>query len=104
MAETKEINVENPAFSIIDEKWAHDMQVGLEEYMMLLYTSVESLEGDDPEWEDFDTESGILFCGCNVCEYREILSYITPRVIKGYKEGKVTLSTEEPEETLAAPQ
>lgn len=103
MAETKEINVENPAFSIIDEEWAHNMQVGLEEYMMALYDSAESLEGDDPEWEDFETESGISFCGCNVCEYREILSYIAPRVIRAYLEKKIIL-TEELEETQSVHQ
>lgn len=55
--------------------------------MGTLYDSVDAEEGT-PEADPF-TESGIPFCACNVCESREILSFIAPRVIKGYIDGKI---------------
>jgi len=74
-------------FEIRDPAWAQDLQNGLEEYMGTLYDSVDAEEGT-PEADPF-TESGIPFCACNVCESREILSFIAPRVIKGYIDGKI---------------
>jgi len=74
-------------FEIRDPEWAQDLQNGLEEYMGKLYESVDAEEGT-PEADPF-TESGIPFCACNVCESREILSFIAPRVIKGYIDGKI---------------
>jgi hypothetical protein len=74
-------------FEIRDPAWAQDLQNGLEEYMGTLYDSVDAEEGT-PEADPF-TESGIPFCACNVCESREILSFVAPRVIKGYIDGKI---------------
>ena len=74
-------------FEIRDPEWAQDLQNGLEEYMGKLYESVDAEEGT-PEADPF-TESGIPFCACNVCESREILSFVAPRVIKGYLDGKI---------------
>lgn len=76
-------------FALEDPQWGAELQKGLEEYMMSLYESVEA-DLDSPE-ANVETESGQPFCACNVCEGREILSYIVPRVIVGYLEGKVTL-------------
>ena len=76
-------------FALEDPEWGVEMQKGLEEYMMVLYESVEA-DIDSPE-ADPETESGQPFCACNVCEGREILSYVVPRAIIGYLEGKVTL-------------
>ena len=82
-AETVELG-----FAIRDEKWAANLQQGLESYMEKLYESVEA-DLDTPE-ADPQTESGEPFCGCNVCEGREILSFIVPRTIEGYLNGSVT--------------
>jgi len=79
-------------FEILDPGWAANLQTDLEQYMMGLYDSIDA-EPDTPEADPF-TESGIPFCGCNVCEGREILSFLTPRIIKGYKENKVLLVEE----------
>ena len=76
-------------FEIRDPEWAQKLQVGLEEYMNGLYESIDAEEGT-PEFEKgVDTESGLPFCSCNVCEGREILSFIAPRVIKGYLDKKI---------------
>jgi len=76
-------------FEIRDGDWATDLQNGLEEYMSGLYESVDAEEGT-PEYEKgLETESGIPFCACNVCEGREILSFVAPRVIRGYLDGKI---------------
>lgn len=79
---------DNLEFAIRDESWATTMQNGLESYMMSLYESVDAGDIDSPE-ANIETESGHPFCGCNVCEGREILSYTVPRVIDGYLKGAV---------------
>jgi len=83
-----------PSFEILDELWASELQQGLEEYLMSLYDAV-MLEDEEayesPDNPADNTESGIPFCGCNVCEGREILAYVTPRIIKGYLERKVNI-------------
>lgn len=71
-------------FEIRDPKWAEEIQSGLEEYMMSLYDSVDAENG-----EEVETESGLPYCACNVCEYREILSFVAPRIIKGYLDQKI---------------
>ena len=95
---------EKTTFQILDEQWASDLQQGLEDYMNILYEAVydmdegESYEDDERDEPAFDplveTESGIVFCGCNVCQYRETLAYVTPRIIEGYLERKVNIVKE----------
>jgi hypothetical protein len=46
------------------------------------------------EDEHFVTESDEVFCGCDVCEIREQLVYLTPRIIEAYKKGYITLEDE----------
>lgn len=78
------------SFTITDIQWAETLQQGLEEYMMKCHDSVdedEELIGDS----GFETESGWPFCGCNTCEYREIMSFLVPRIITASAEGKVVL-------------
>ena len=74
-------------FEIRDPEWATNIQNELEEYMGGLYDSIEA-DFDSPEADPF-TESGIPFCGCNVCEGREIHSFLSPRIIKGYLDKKI---------------
>jgi len=74
-------------FEIRDPDWATELQNSMEEYMMKMYDSLDAETGT-PE-ADPHTESGIPFCGCNICEGREILSFLSPRIIKGYLEGKI---------------
>ena len=76
-------------FEIRDPEWAQKLQTGLEEYMDGLYESVDAEEGTPEAEKANETESGIPFCACNVCEGRELLSYIAPRVIKGYLDNKI---------------
>lgn len=75
------------SFRILDEEWASELQLGLERYMLSLY---------EAEYEEADvfveTESGLVFCGCGTCESRELLSYIAPRVIKGFLSEKIELA------------
>jgi hypothetical protein len=75
-------------FEILDGDWAEELQKGFESYMQDVY---ESIDVEQEEDSDFETESGLPFCACNVCEVREILFYITPRVIQGYLDKKVNL-------------
>lgn len=83
-------------FEIRDAEWAQELQKGLEEYMDSLYESVDAEEGT-PEYEKgVNTESGIPFCACNVCEGREILSFVAPRIIRGYLDGKIAFDEVDP--------
>ena len=75
------------SFEVKDEKWASELQSGLELYMDTLHETLDATM-DDHEW-DYQTESELPYCGCHTCEYREILSYVTPRIIKGYLAGSV---------------
>lgn len=77
------------SFEIRDGAWATDLQNALEEYMETLYNSVDAEEGSPEEAAGLETESGIPFCGCNTCEGREILSFLSPRIIKGYLDKKI---------------
>ena len=76
-------------FEIRDPEWAKNLQDGLEEYMSGLYESVDAEEGTPEAEKANETESGIPFCACNVCEGREILSFVAPRVIRGYLDKKI---------------
>jgi hypothetical protein len=76
-------------FEIRDFEWAKTLQNGLETYMSGLYDSTDAEEGTPEHQKGVETESGIPFCACNVCEGREILSFVAPRVIKGYLDGKI---------------
>ncbi len=79
------------SFEIVDQEWASSLQHDLDNYMFELYDQIDSDEDDQDS--EFETESGIPFCGCNVCEGREILSFVTPRIIKGFLDQKVNIIT-----------
>jgi hypothetical protein len=76
-------------FEIRDPEWAQDLQNSLDEYMGRLYDSVDAEEGTPEAEMANETESGIPFCACNVCEGREILSFVAPRIIRGYLDKKI---------------
>ena len=76
-------------FEIRDPEWAKEIQNGLEQYMTNLYKAAEAEKGSEEAKKAKETESGIPFCSCNICEGREILAYIAPRVVRGYLDKKV---------------
>jgi hypothetical protein len=78
-----------PAYEILDDNWASDLQHGLEEYIDALMESLDSSEDDEIE-----TETGIVFCGCNVCLWREVLAYTVPRLLEAESLGKIKLIKE----------
>lgn len=69
-------------FEILDEQWAEEVQAGLSEYIDNLIYGVD-------EEEQPDTESGMVFCGCDVCYWREVLVYTTSRILDGYLQGRI---------------
>jgi hypothetical protein len=75
-------------FEYIEEEWAHELEVGLEEYMGQLSAL---LYDEDELADDFETVSGEGYCGCSTCEIREILSFVVPKAIQGYLDGKVMI-------------
>lgn len=81
--------------NVIDREWASELQIDLQEYMMRLYESVDA-EEDTPEYNwGIETASGQPFCGCDVCQGREILSFLSGKIIEGYQTKKIELYNEE---------
>lgn len=74
-------------FEILDTGWSRDLELEYSEYINACYESID-------EEEHFATISGQPFCGCETCCSREQLCFLTPRIIKGYLEGKVILAGE----------
>lgn len=85
--EIREIKMK-PEFEIQDEQWAQDLERGVEAYTDGLFEAI----WDNDEQAVSETLSGDVFCGCSTCFWREALFYITPKIIQGYKDGKVTLA------------
>lgn len=76
----------NKKFYIEDESWAKELENGILQYTDSLIES--AFEEDAPE---VPTLSGEPFCGCDTCFWRETLFYVVPRIIEGYKAGKVVV-------------
>ena len=73
------------SFILNDEKWAEELQANVKEYLMLLQDSID-------EDEDIQTISGQPYCGCNVCYFREMLFFVSPKIMRGQNEKKIELS------------
>jgi hypothetical protein len=76
-------------FFLEDEDWSKNLETEYEEYIWDCESSI-----DGEESEDFEPLSGEPFCGCTTCYTREQLFFLVPRIIKAYKEGKITLNEE----------
>lgn len=70
-----------------DEQWARDLEQNFEEY---LGDCVDSVDSD----EQFQTESGEMFCGCSGCYTRESIMWLMPRIIDAYREGIIEENAE----------
>lgn len=68
-----------------DEKWATELQNGVVEYTDNL---IESVFNED---DSVETISGEIYCGCDTCFWREALFFLVPRIIEGYKTGKLSV-------------
>ena len=76
----------NKEFVVNDEEWAKELEIGVENYTDMLFEAVwESSE------EITETISGEPFCGCSTCFWRETIFFITPKLLKGYEQGKISL-------------
>lgn len=73
-------------FEINDQAWAENLQASVAEYMDTLIFGIDAEDDEEPE-----TETGIPFCGCDVCYWREVLAYVTPRIMDGQENGHITL-------------
>jgi hypothetical protein len=75
-------------FFINDTDWAASLERELDDYLNNCFGQVDG-EQENP---DFETESGISYCGCSDCHSREVVVFLTPRIIQAYKDGKVSLA------------
>jgi len=80
---------EQPKWYHTDSYWADLLQYDFEEYTASLYNSIEDELLEDGTEPEPITISGEPFCGCNDCSTREILCFLIPRIIQGYKDGKL---------------
>jgi len=87
-------------FFLTDGDWAKELTDAYDEYMYSLRTYW--LEEEElPEGMELpETLSNEPYCGCDVCETREQLFFLVPRIIKAYKEGKIVLTEDEVNEDL----
>jgi hypothetical protein len=83
----------NNEFYIEDQLWSEKLQNEFEEYLYQCEMSVEYEEEEGTE--PFETLSGEPFCGCSTCYTREQLFFLTPKIIKAYKNGQVVLTEDE---------
>lgn len=79
-----------PSWYHTDHDWAKLLQYDFEHYMGACHAQIEA-EWFEEEIPEFETVSGEPFCGCQDCETREILMFLVPRIIQGYKDGKLKL-------------
>lgn len=82
-------------FELPDERWASDLVKGVQQYTDALYDAVY-----DGEEDTVETITGYTFCGCEDCFWRETLTYLVPKIIAGYREGKVLLDEDRGPETV----
>lgn len=77
--------------NIDDVEWDEQTMIELErDYEAFVDALYEYLyEGDEDALEG-QPVSGFPYCGCNVCQVRETISFFVPRVIELYKAGKLT--------------
>jgi hypothetical protein len=73
-------------FVLNDLKWSEELEREYTDYMWQCEASI-----DGEEEDGFVTLSGEPFCGCDTCWTREQLFFLTPRIISGYKSGKVSV-------------
>jgi len=73
------------SFQVKDPDWALDLQRGLDSYMQALYDGIDFAE------DLIETVTGEPFCGCNDCEYREMLAHVVPRIVAGLVERALTV-------------
>ena len=74
-------------FTVNDLEWAQELERGVEAYTDMLFEAM----WETSEEEITETISGEPFCGCATCLWREALFFITPKLLKGYNEGKIEL-------------
>lgn len=78
-------------FQINDLDWATKLQAGLDEYIdqLLSWYVYNEEEGEEPE-----LLSGLPYCGCETCYWREVLAYVAPKIMQAQKEGKIELTAD----------
>ena len=76
-------------FIINDQIWATELEQELTEYIESLqnwYIYGEE-EGDEPE-----PLSGQPYCGCETCYWREVLAFVSPRIMNAQNDKKIELA------------
>jgi hypothetical protein len=77
------------SFIINDTAWADKIQKELNEYIDTLqswYVYGEE-EGEEPE-----PISGLPYCGCETCYWREVLAFVSPKIMNAQNEKKIELA------------
>lgn len=79
--------------TLIDWLWNEEpmkeVERGFTDYMEALASYI--YDEDDGDYENFETESGFAYCGCEDCSNREIFAYLMPRFLDLYRNGHITM-------------
>jgi len=77
------------SFQINDHEWAETVQKELNEYIDILQSwfVYGEEEGEEPE-----TISGFLYCGCETCYWREVLAFVSPRIMNAQNSKQIELA------------
>jgi len=77
------MSFDTPFTEVSNRAWAQELQASVADYMDMLVLGVQE------SGETIETVTSALYCGCDTCYWREVLAYLTPRIIEGYDMGYV---------------
>jgi hypothetical protein len=82
-------SIELKSFQINYTDWAEILEKELDEYMTSLqnWFVYNEEDGEEPE-----VLSGEVYCGCNTCYWREVLFFVSPRIMIAQNENKIELT------------
>ena len=76
-----------------DVDWMIGIERGLSEYLDNLWEAFDNDDYYDNEESaqvmDNVSLTGVYFCGCDDCVKRETIAYLLPRLVDGFKAGKL---------------
>ncbi len=90
--------------TLIDWMWnpqpMQEVERGFNDYMEMLAISI--YDEDEAVNENFETESGYAYCGCEDCSNREIFAYLMPRFLDLYRNGHIQMQNQTISERVVA--
>ena len=77
------------SFQINDPEWAETVQKELNFY---IYTLQSWFVYGEEEGEEPEPISGLPYCGCETCYWREVLAFVSPRIMNAQNSKQIELA------------